>query len=181
MDPRDEERLDEAVARFAALIRAIEQRQSAMESRLSWLYQLTFIAFIVVVASISFLTIILSQQMPDITAALTAMNGDFVQVADDMDRMERSVRRMAEDVHQLPAIIAEVDRMHTSTGFMAADIDSLALLFADMDEAVAAMEGGVADMRQSFEVMQVNVGRMGVDVNQMSKPMRMFNWMNPFR
>jgi hypothetical protein len=181
MDPRDEDRLDEAIARFAGLIRAIEQRQSATESRLAGLYQLTFVAFIVVVASISFLTIILSQQMPDITAALMAMNADFVQVADDMDRVERSIRRMAEDVHRLPGIIAEVDRMHTSTGFMANDVDRLSLLFAEMDGSIGTMEVGVTDMRQSFEIMQINVGRMGSDVNHMSQPMRMFNWMSPFR
>jgi hypothetical protein len=29
--------------------------------------------------------------------------------------------------------------------------------------------------------MEQTVGRMGQDVNHMSQPMRMFNWMNPFR
>ena len=50
-----------------------------------------------------------------------------------------------------------------------------------MDSAIGTMEVGVADMRQSFEIMQINVARMGADVNHMSQPMRMSNWMNPFR
>jgi hypothetical protein len=108
------------------------------------------------------------------------MNGDLVQVADAMDRMERSVRRMADDLNWLPEIVAEVDRMHTGTGFMANDVDRLSLLFAHMDGSIGTMEVGLADMRQSFEIMQINVGRVGSDINHMSQPMRRFNWMNPF-
>ena len=39
----------------------------------------------------------------------------------------------------------------------------------------------IADMRQSFEVMEVNVARMGQDVNHLSTPARIMNQFNPFR
>jgi hypothetical protein len=36
-------------------------------------------------------------------------------------------------------------------------------------------------MRQSFELVERSVGQMGADVNRLSQPMRMFNFINPFR
>jgi outer membrane murein-binding lipoprotein Lpp len=181
MDARDEDRLDEAIARFGRLVRAIEQRQSRTESRLAGLYQLTFIAFILVVASIAFLTIILSQQVPEVSAAISTMNRQVARVADDMDRMERTVQGIGRDMGSLPVIMAEMDRMHASVGFMSSEVGAMAGSMTGMNTSVAAMQMNLTDMRQSFEVMEFNVGRMGSDVNQLSKPMRMFNWMNPLQ
>jgi len=181
MHPRDEDRLDEAIARFASLIRAMEQRQSRIEARLASLYQLTFVAFGVVVASIAFLTIILSSQAPEITAALTAMNGRFAEVSDDMVRMERTVRTMGTDMKKMPVIVAKLDRMHGSVSTMSYDLGEMAGTIGEIDDQIAMMGVTIGDMRQSFQVMEQTVGRMGVDVHHMSQPMRMFNWMNPFR
>jgi len=181
VDSRDEDRLDEAIARFGRLVRAMEQRQSRTESRLAGLYQLTFTALILVVASIAFLTIILSQQVPEVSAAISTMNRQVARVADDMDRMERTLQGIGRDMGSLPVIMAEIDRMHASVGVMSGDVGAMAGSMTGMDTSVAAMRMSLTDMRHSFEVMEFNVGRMGGDVNQMSKPMRMFNWMNPLR
>jgi hypothetical protein len=57
-----------------------------------------------------------------------------------------------------------------------------------MSSALSAIEQGVAGitlnlatMRGSFELMEHTVGNMSQDVNHMSQPMRMFNWLNPLR
>jgi hypothetical protein len=43
------------------------------------------------------------------------------------------------------------------------------------------MAANIGDIRQSFEVMEVNVGLMGRDVNHLSSPARVINQFNPFR
>ncbi len=181
MHPRDEDLLDDAVDRFARLFRAIEVRQSRIESRLVWLYQLAFIAFVILVASISFMTIILSQQVPGMTAAITHMNGRFSEIADDMVNMERSVGLMGTNMDTLPRMVSHVDEIHGSVAFMSHDVSAMAGHMASIDAGVGAMELNILDMRQSFEVMDLTVGRMGKDVNHMSQPMRMFNSLNPLR
>jgi hypothetical protein len=64
---------------------------------------------------------------------------------------------------------------------MSDDVQALAQTVAGMDASVSAMQLHLTDMRQSFELMEQNIGRMGADVNHMSEPMRLFNWMNPLR
>lgn len=181
MTPHDEQALDLAMEQFASLIRRIDARQSRIESRVALLYQLLFGAVIVLVASLSFLTIILSHQIPDATAAVTGLNEHFARVADNMDQMERSVRVIDQGMQTLPQIIGHVDDIHGGIAFMSGDVSEIASAITDIDTSVGTMQSSLADMRQSFQIMDQTVLRMGRDVNHMSQPMRMFNWMNPFR
>lgn len=181
MNANDEEALDQAMDRFAGLIRRIDARQSRIEARVALLYQLLFGAVIVLVASLSFLTIILSRQIPDATAAVTGLNEHFARVADNMDQMERSVRVIDQGMNTFPEIIGHVDAIHGGIAFMSQDVTEIAGAITTIDRRMNAMTTSLADMRQSFRVMEQNVAHMGQDVNHMSQPMRMFNWMNPFR
>jgi len=177
----DEQVLDQAMERFARLIKRIDARQSRIEARVTLLYQFLFGAVIVLVASLSFLTVILSRQIPDATAAVTELNAHFARVADSMDAMERSVRVIDQGVSSLPEIIGHVDQMHGGVAFMSQDVTEIAGAIGTIDASMGTMALSLGDMRQSFQVMELNVERMRQDVNHLSQPMRMFNWMNPFR
>ncbi len=181
MELRDEQALDQAMAGFAGLMRRIDARQSRIEARVALLYQLLFGAVIVLVASLSFLTIILSRQIPDATAAVTGLNEHFARVADNMDRIEHSMSVIDAGMQSLPTVIAHVDTMHGGVAFMSQDVTQIAQSIATIDQSVGMMSTNLTDMRQSFQLIEDTVGRMGQDVNHLSQPMRMFNWMNPFR
>jgi archaellum component FlaC len=74
-----------------------------------------------------------------------------------------------------------MDDIHGSVAFMSNDVAAMAVDLGTMDDTVIGLSANIHDMRQSFEFMEQNVGRMGADVNQLSQPMRMFNFFNPFR
>ncbi|MEA3638522.1 MAG: hypothetical protein VBE63_01095 [Lamprobacter sp.] len=181
MELRDEQALDQAMVRFSGLMRRIDARQSQLEARVALLYQLLFGAVIVLVASLSFLTIILSRQIPDATAAVTGLNAHFAQVADNMDRIEHSMRVIDTSMQSLPRVISHVDTMHGGVAFMSQDVTQIAQSITTIDDSVGRMSTNLTDMRQSFRLMEDTVGRMGQDVSHLSQPMRMFNWMNPFQ
>lgn len=181
MDPRDDAALDAAMARFGALIRRMDERQTRIANSLARLYQIAFAAFAVLVASVSFLTIILARQVPQITAVITDMNDRFASVAEDMVIIERRMRGIDTAMQTLPRVVGEVDRVHLSVAFMSNDVALMSGSIGSLDDSIGLITASVGDMRQSFEVMQHNVAVMGRDVNHMSQPMRMFNWMNPFR
>lgn len=181
MSRYDEQALDQAMDRFAGLIRRIHARQSRIEARVTLLYQLLFGAVVVLVASLLFLTVMLSRQLPDATTAVTRLNTHFAGIADNMDRMELSVRSIEAGMQSLPQVIGYVDTMHGGIAFMSQDVTEIAGSVALIDGSVDNMTQSLTDMRASFQVMEQTVGRMGRDVNHMSQPMRMFNWMSPFR
>jgi hypothetical protein len=181
MDQQSEDRLDEVIDRFGALMRDVGERQARIENRVTTLFQLSLIAFVIVVVSLSFLTILLSRQVPGMTAAITEMNDRFASIADDMVQMERSVESIGRYMETLPLIIGGMDRIHGSVAFMSDDVSGIATDIGTLDTSVGAMAISVADMRQSFELVERSVGQMGADVNRLSQPMRMFNFINPFR
>lgn len=181
LTPRDEERLDEAVEGLGRIVRGLESRQSRLEHRLTSLYRVAFAGFTLVVLSLSSLVIILSQQVPHMTTAIRDMNGFFASVAADMVRVERTMAAMTGHVASLPQIVASVDRIQGSTLAMRAEVTVMAGTLSGIDADLAATILRVGDMRQSFEIMDAGVMRMGRDVNQMSAPFRLFNQMNPLR
>ena len=177
----DEERLDQAIDRLGAILRRLEGRQTRIEHRLTTLYQIAFVAFVVIVASISFLVVVLSSQAPGITVAIDQMNTRFASVAENMARMDHTVAAMRGHVDSLPAIIHNVDRIDHQVGAMSGNVAAMGDALVAIDRDIARLTVGVGDMRASFEIMETRIGSMSNDVNHMSQPMRMFNFMNPFR
>lgn len=177
----DAEHLDQAIERFARIIERIQIRQSQAEHKLLNLYRMAAIAFALVVASLSFLVIILSQQFPAMTGAITDMNDRFTTVANNMARMDRSVSHMESSMERFPEIVANLDGMNASVTEMALDVRTMRAVMGVMDEQMKTMSLSVADMRQSFELMEANLLRIGHDVSRLSAPAKMFNQFNPFR
>lgn len=177
----DDERLDHAIEQFSRIIEGLQSRQGRLEHRIVTLYQIAAIAFAVVVVSLSFLVIILSQQVPGMTAAIGEMNDRFAHIALDMARMNRTIDHMRDNMGSLPEIIANVDRIHFAVSAIGEDVAAMDADLGTIDHHLALMATSVADMRQSFQVLEVNVGRMGRDVNHLSTPARIMNQFNPFQ
>jgi hypothetical protein len=181
VNPDSDQQLDQAFARFLAFIGQMNARQTQLEQRVTYLYLLSLVAFVLLVSTLSFLTIILSQQVPDITAAIEDMNGRFAVIADDMVAMDRSIADMQRHMETMPALVSHLDDIHGGVGFMSNDVATMALTVGSMDDTVLGMSASLGDMRLSFEVMEHSVSRMGTDMRHLSQPMRMFNFFNPFR
>lgn len=181
MNPDTDQQLDRTIARFMAFIGQMNARQTQLEQRVTNLYLLSLVAFVLVVSTLSFLTIILSQQVPGITAAIEDMNARFAVIADDMVAMDRNIANMQQHMEIMPSLVSHLDDIHGSVGFMSNDVASMALTVDTLDDTVLGMSASLGDMRLSFEVMEQSVGRMGADMRHLSQPMRMFNFFNPFR
>ncbi len=179
--PEDEEHLDQVMTRFATLLHRVQKQQARIDERLTLLYQIGFIAFGVLVASVSFLSIILSQQVPGVADAIARINHSFAEVANDMVRIEDAVQALGEPLQSMPQIVKEVDHMQHSVSIMADDVTAMTARMQRIDQHVAHLHLTAQDMTQSFIQMDHQVAAMGYEVNRLSQPMRMFNWMTPWR
>lgn len=177
----NEARIDEAIDRLQHVIQLLGERQEFLDRRISALSRLALFDLFAVVLSISLLVIILSVQAPELRTAVATMNLHFGAMSDDMYNIRRSMARMTEDVSALPGIIREVDSIQGSVGQMSNRIGTMSTRVGTMNTNLGLMTQQVNDMSLSFAVMDDTVMRMMQDVNHLSKPMRMFNQMNPFR
>ncbi|RKT43838.1 hypothetical protein [Thiocapsa rosea] len=177
----DEERIDEAIDRLQRVIRLLGERQEFLDRRISVLSRLALFDLFAVVLTISLLIIILSVQAPELRNAVATMNIHFGAMSDDMFSIRRSMARMTEDVASLSGIIAQVDNIHGDVADMSGSVGTMTGRVARMNTNLGHMTLQVNDMSLSFAVMDDSLMRMMQDVNHMSKPMRFFNQMNPFR
>lgn len=181
MTPDTQDRIDSSIEKFQNVLMLLNNRQAEMEQRLASMARMTLISFFVVVVSISFLVIILSAQVPQMAEAIRTMNAYFGNISDDMYAMRHSMRLMTENVDSMPGMVTNIDGIHGDVGTMSADITVMTSHISAIDNSLGQLTVNVGDMGQSFRIMDQSVLQMTRDVNHMSKPMRMFNDLNPFR
>jgi uncharacterized protein YoxC len=181
MNPEIEERIDTSVKKLQTVLGLLNDQQAAVERRLALVSRMALIAFFIVVASISFLVIILSTQVPQMAVAIDTMNRYFGDISDDMYTMRRSMRMMTENVDSMPGMVASIDSIHSDVDLMSGDVSLMTGHMSAIDGSLGQLTLHVGDMGQSFRIMDQSVLQMTRDVNQMSKPMRIFNQINPFR
>lgn len=81
----------------------------------------------------------------------------------------------------MPQMLRNIDQINASVERISTDVASMNVSVAAITGNLDQVTVGVVDMRHSFQIMDDSVTRMTHDVRHMSKPMQMFNWMNPFR
>jgi hypothetical protein len=172
--------LDHSIDRLGLLLQRIEERQNVLEGRFQTLYQTAAVALAVIVVSITLLVVVLSYQLPHMTTAMIQMNEKFSRVSNDMAKMDLVVADMNLNMQSLPEIITHVDRMNDSLVAVDTSVSLIGDNMVRIDNNLGNITVSVRDMRGSFQFMEGNVARMGRNTNQLSQPMRMFNWFNPF-
>jgi cell division protein FtsL len=176
-----QEGIDEAIDRLQRIIRLMDERQAVLDRRVSALSKLALLDLFAVVLSISLLVIILSLQAPELRGAVATMNVHFAAISDDLLSIRQSMARMTNDVASLPEIVRHVDSLHGDVGKMTGSVGAMTERVSSMSTQVTHMSQQVNDMTLSFRVMDDTITRMTQDVRHLSKPMRLFNQMNPFR
>lgn len=172
--------LDHSIDRLGLVLQRIEERQNILEGRFQGLYQIAAVALAVIVISITLLVVVLSYQLPYMTTAMVEMNEKFARVSNDMAKMDRVVVDMNLNMQTLPQIIAHVDRVNNSLVAVDTSVSLIGDNMVRIDNNLGNITVGVRDMRGSFQLMEGNVARMGRNTNQLSQPMRIFNFFNPF-
>lgn len=177
----NEDHIDEAIDRLQRIIQLMGEQQSALDRRISTLAKLALFDLLIVVVSISLLVVILSVQAPELRQAVASMNLHFAAMSDDLFEIRRSMGRITGDVAVMPRIVGHVDSMHGNVGRMGEQVGTMTERVATMNQSLSRMQTQVGDMALSFQVMDDTILRMTLDVQHLSKPMRFFNQMNPFR
>jgi uncharacterized protein YoxC len=112
----------------------------------------------------------LTQEVRVVIAGMEAMTGHIDRIAARMDAMEQSVAAIGGDVHLMPVFSAQMQEI-------AGHVEGLEDNVAGMQQSADHLNGGIgtmhlsiADMAARFHGLNQAVGGMGVDVNQMARP-----------
>lgn len=179
MNERECETLSRAVLGLGAAVEAERLRQNETIRRVGALYRVSLIAFAVLLLSMSFMIVVLALSLPNLTGAIVQMNTHFAEITADMEVMRERMHAMRRNMESLPDIVRNMDAMNASTLDMSARVAEMRQAMAQMTVDIDAMSASVADLRHSFDLMNITVANMQGNVQHMSTPMRMFNFLNP--
>lgn len=112
--------------------------------------------------------------MEDMSGYMETMQVDMATMAGDIGTMQKTIVTLNDNITVMPAMNSAVSSMDGSLVNLSGDMHS-------MVEQIYAMNGNVADMTSNIQLlnrqitdMNVIMGYMSGNVNQMVKPMKMF-------
>ena len=179
--PADQTRIDEIAIGFNHLLDQQFAMHLRVARRTTALVRYGMVSLGVIGISMFLLLLTLSFQIKPMITAVGKMNDDFTLIAEDMTTMKAAVLAMQTQVAEMPAMAGEMDQMRGHVRDIAGSMHNLSLRMDNLDTNMGSITQGVTRMAGSFGVLNQTVGVMGSDVNTLSGPMRVFNWMTPFK
>ena len=116
----------------------------------------------------------ITDEMERMSVNLTNMEGYFSSVAGDISGMRQTLHTLNDNVTVMPAISRTVGNMDASLATMSSDLQSITGLMSTMNSNMASVNGNLQIMNKQITDMNLVMGHMAGNVNQISKPMKMF-------
>ncbi|MBF0155121.1 MAG: hypothetical protein HQL64_15385 [Magnetococcales bacterium] len=147
--------------------------------RVTILMRATMLYFGLLGVLLSVIIHILTIQMGDLISTVEIINRHFTQMTKDMGTMQREVSAIGAKVHTMPVITAEVVKMQESMQRLGTSAESISTLMNGITLNIGQINGDVSRMSYTFQAMDHEVSGIGMGVNRMSTPMKMFNSIMP--
>ncbi|HPB75639.1 MAG TPA: hypothetical protein PLY96_10350 [Chromatiaceae bacterium] len=179
--PADQTRIDEIASGFHHLLDQQFAMHLRVARRTTALVRYGMVSLAVVGIIMLLLLLTLSWRIKPMVAAVGRINHNFSAIAADMTVMKTAVLEMQTQITEMPVMATEMDRMRGNVRDISINMDLLSRRMSNLDTNMASITEGVTRMAGSFGAMNETVGVMGGDVHTLSGPMRVFNWMTPFK
>ncbi|MBS3799776.1 MAG: hypothetical protein KGY40_02165 [Thioalkalivibrio sp.] len=176
----EEKSVEEALERFDRIHSLHLEGAAALAQRLNFLYRVTFLGLALVLGGLFFLVMVISAQMSNMNRVISVVNDHIGEINQEMNQMHGTIARMDTNMRGMNDIVGRMDDIDGSVGNVAGDMVEVRQHMSTLDQDVERLSHHVHDMRESFRMMDGNMGMLANDVQHMSRPMQMFNQMNPF-
>lgn len=121
-----------------------------------------------------------NNKLVQMSQVLDTMNQKFSAMSSDMGEMRLVLKRMDKNIMYLPGIVNETDEIANVMHIMRDDIAEITGSVNKLQTNVSDIGGDVDHMTQTFRGLDTTMQHLGVDINNMSGPSKVFNKMMPF-
>ena len=135
----------------------------------AWVRGLSLGLFLLALANLYFVND-LTQELGDMIDSMREMTGHFDIVSERMHRMTGTVGAMSTRVAMMPVINIQMAEISGHVARMERDVATLQGATALIDTRIDSMNLSVLDMSQRFRAVNLSVGAMSTDVDQMARP-----------
>jgi prefoldin subunit 5 len=119
-------------------------------------------------------------KMEDMIDALNTMNIQFTSMSQDMTKVRTTMHNMERNIAFVPVITRATTGIGSSVAEMRTEVDHMETTIQDLNRELDGLTGQVTNITWQIRSLDPAVQHIGIDVNRMSGPMRLFNDFNPF-
>jgi methyl-accepting chemotaxis protein len=173
--------VENALSEFRKGMEAREQLSTRIGARTTQIIRFGMFGLSILGLALFYLIFILTKDFATITdemermsVNLTNMEGYFASVATDITGIRQTLYVMNDNVMVLPDISQTVVNMDTSLAAMSGDLQTITGQMASMNNNMVSVNGNMQIMNKQISDMNMVMGHMAGNVNQISKPMKMF-------
>jgi hypothetical protein len=116
----------------------------------------------------------ITDEMERMSVNLTNMEGYFSTVATDITSIRQTLLVLNDNIMVLPVISRTVGNMDASLAAMSGDLQTITGQMTSMNANMVSVNGNMQIMNKQISDMNIVMGHMAGNVNQISKPMKMF-------
>lgn len=181
LDPHEQEMLKDAALKLNRAMEIRFEMHLRVARRVTKVIRVGMTSLAVAAVAMSLLVFSLTYHMMDMIEAIDTMNHHFTNISNDMVAMREAITRMDHSVAAMPTIVEEVELMDGTVQQMRGNVLVLSQRLHNINGNMDAITGNIVRMTNGFGAMNQTVFNMGVDINRMSGPMKMFNRMMPIK
>lgn len=162
----------------------IELQQTAIETahqRTSFLYKVVLIGFFLIILGSVFIAFAMSTQLHRGTDTLKEINTHMSNMSNQIDGMQNSMQTMHGNMSSMVPLIKQIDSMTQIMTRITRDTVAISQSTGEMNLSMQLVSQDMQKMNQSMYQMRGNIKQIETSVYKLSRPMRSFNKMNPFR
>ena len=112
----------------------------------------------------------LTEEVKVMIKSMNEMTGYFADVSTRMDSMTRTVDSMNRTVRMMPIVAKQIDEIAVHVDAMRGDVGNMREVTVAIDGRIKALNRDTLDMAGRFRSVNQMVHVMGLDVDQMSRP-----------
>ncbi|RKT43839.1 hypothetical protein [Thiocapsa rosea] len=112
----------------------------------------------------------LTMEIRAIISNLNEMYGHFATVSGRMSEIRGDMTRMEQEIRLMPVLREQMETLAVKVERMNRDVGEMTESMGEMDGRVGTINASVSDMALRFRGLNQKVGQMGLDVDQMARP-----------
>ena len=182
MELTEEQHIDihQAVAYFRRGMEIRSGLNLRVAKRVTLILRISFISMGVFTVIMVGTLLAFNNKLVEMNYVLDTMNQKFGSMSEDMGKMQVVIKQIDRNITYLPGIVDETSAMKDVVQVMRGDIGAISGSVANLQINLTGITGNVDNMTQTFRGLDNTMQHLGVDINKMSGPSKMFNKMMPF-
>ena len=173
--------VENALTEFRKGMEAREQLSIRIGRRTTQIIRFGMFGLSVLGLALFYLIFILTKDFSSITdemelmsVNLTRMEGYFASVATDITSIRQTVHVLNDNMMVMPVISRTVSGMDASLSALSSNLQTISGQMDTMNNNMASVNGNLQIINRQIGEMNLVIGHMAGNVNQISRPMKMF-------